>query len=185
MTRSNPSNAASPFSPATQDDIISRVVPEYLIAYRQAGSGMSANVDTMAISFAVVMSRARERNRDLSSSIFRWSAGNFYLHFVQSCYHWGYYDRCLRYLKDAVLADPALLLRTSVYRTFIGSLLNLTMVLGGKSAVGKSLSLFSEKKGKSPSLDSKKNGKRPFISNRIFENIERRRWSAAVAEEVG
>jgi glycosyltransferase involved in cell wall biosynthesis len=162
-----------------------RVVPEYLVAYRHAGSGMSANFDTMAASFAVIMSRARERNCDLSSSIFRWSAGNLYTHLVRNSYHWGHYDRCLRYLKEAVLADPALLLTTSVYRTFIGSLLNITMVSRGKHAVGEALSLLPEKKGKSPGIDSKKNGERPFISNRIFENIEHRRWSAALAEEVG
>ena len=162
-----------------------RVVPEYLMAYRQVSSSMSANVDTMAISFAVVMSRARERNRDLASSIFRWSAGNFYMHFGQNSYHWGYYDRCLRYLKKAVLADPALLLTTGVYRTFIRSLLNLTMVSKGKHAVGEVSSLLPEKKGISPGLDSKKNGKRPFISNRIYEDIERRRWSAVLSEERG
>lgn len=162
-----------------------RVVPEYLMAYRQVGSSMSGNVDTMAISFAVMMSRARERNRNLSSSIFRWSAGNFYMHFGQNSYHWGYYVRCLRYLKKAVLADPALLLRTTVYRTFIRSLLNLTMVSKGKHAVGEVSSLLPKKKGKSPGLDSKKNGKRPFISNRIYEDIERRRWSAVLSEERG
>jgi tetratricopeptide (TPR) repeat protein len=43
MTRSNPSNAASPFSPATQDDIISRVVPEYLSRARNAAAqGLAA-----------------------------------------------------------------------------------------------------------------------------------------------
>jgi glycosyltransferase involved in cell wall biosynthesis len=162
-----------------------QVVPEYLLTYRQAGSSMSVNAETMAASFAVVMSRARERNFDLPSSIFRWSAGNFYRYLVRNAYHWGYYDRCLRYLKEAVLADPALLLTTSVYRTLIGSLLNITMVSRGRHAVGEVLSLLPEKKGKSPSIDSKKNGNRPFISNRIFENIERRRWSAALAEEVG
>lgn len=162
-----------------------RVVPEYLVAYRHAGSGMSANFDTVAASFAVIMSRARERNCDLPSSVFRWSAGNFYWRLVQNSYHWGYYDRCLRYLKEAVLADRALLLTTSVYRTFIRSLLNITMVSRKKRAVGEVSSLLPEKNGKPPSIDSKKNGKRPFISNRIFENIERRRWSAALSEEIG
>src|SRR6516165_8701901 len=75
-----------------------RVVPEYLVAYRQAGASMSANAETMAASYAVAMGRARERNCDLPSSIFRWSAGKFYAYLAQNSYHWGYYDRCLRYL---------------------------------------------------------------------------------------
>jgi len=159
-----------------------RVVPEYLIAYRHAGSGMSASIDAMAASFAVMMGRARERNCDLPSSIFRWSAGNFYRHLVQNSFHWGCYYRSLHYLKEAVRADPALLLTTGVYRRSVGSLLNAIMGSRGKYSASEVLSSLPEKKGKGPDMNSKKDGKRPFISNRIFENIERRRWSAALAE---
>ncbi len=157
-----------------------RVVPEYLLAYRQAGSSMSVNAETMAASFVVVMSRARERNRDLPCSIFRWSAGCFYAYLVQNSYRWGHYDRCLRYLKEAVQADPALLLRTSVYRTFIKILLNVIMDSLGKHGAREVLLLLPAKKGIGPNAESKKKGKRPFISNRIIENIERKRWSAAL-----
>ena len=158
-----------------------RVVPEYLLAYRQADSNMSANAETMAASFAVMMSRARERNRDLPCSIFRWSAGYFYAHLGQNSYRLGYYDRCVRCLKEAVTADPALLLTTGVYRAFIGSLLNIITDSRGKHPA-RVLSLLPEQKGKGPGTDSRKNGERPFLSNRIFENIERRRWSAVLTE---
>ena len=158
-----------------------RVVPEYLLAYRLAGSGMSASIDSMATSFAVMMIRARERNCDLPSSIFRWSAGNFYSYLAQNSFHWGHYDRCLRYLKKAVHADPALLLTTGVYRRSIESLLNAIVDSRGNRSAREVPSLLPEEKGKGPGIDSK-NGKRPFISNRIFEHIERRRWSAALAE---
>jgi glycosyltransferase involved in cell wall biosynthesis len=159
-----------------------RVVPEYLLAYRQAGSSMSAKAETMAASFAMVMGRAHERNCDLSSSIFRWSAGNFYSQLVQSSLYSGCYNRCFHYLKEAVSADPALLLTTGVYRTSIRSLLNGIMNSRGKNSARELPPLLPEEKGKGPGMDSEKNGKRPFISNRIFENIERRRWSAALAE---
>jgi glycosyltransferase involved in cell wall biosynthesis len=159
-----------------------RVVPEYLLAYRQAGSSMSAHTDAMAASFGVVMDRACERNRDLPTSFFRWSAGNFYSRLLLNSYHWGYYDRCLRYLKEAVHADPALLLTTGIYRTSIGSLLNIIMGSRRKYSAGEMPSVLHEKKGNGFGMDSKINGKRPFISNRIFENIERRRWCAALAE---
>jgi hypothetical protein len=36
------------------------------------------------------------------------------------------------------------------------------------------------KKGKGPNVDSIKRRKSPFISDRIFKNIERRRWFAAL-----
>ena len=61
-----------------------RVVPEYLVAYRQTSSSMSVNGESMAASFAVIMRRARERNPDLPAAIFRWSAGHFYLYLVQN-----------------------------------------------------------------------------------------------------
>ena len=157
------------------------VAPQYLLAYRQDGSSMSVNAETMAASFAVVMSRARKRNFDLPSSIFRWSAGNFYSYLAQNSFHWGHYDRCLRYLKKAVHADPALLLTTGVYRRSIESLLNAIVDSRGNRSAREVPSLLPEEKGKGPGIDSK-NGKRPFISNRIFEHIERRRWSAALAE---
>ena len=59
-------------------------------------------------------------------------------------------DRCLRYLKEAVLADPALLLTTGVYRTFIRSLLNVIMDSAEKHLAGEVLPLLPEKKGKAP-----------------------------------
>jgi len=159
-----------------------RVVPEYLVAYRQTGTGMSANAETMAASYAVVMGRARERNCDLPSSIFRWSAGNFYSRLVDNSFRLGCYDQYFRYLKEAVRADPALLLTTGVYRRSIGSLLKAILDSRGKYFTREVPPGLPEKKGNSPSMESKKNGKRPFISNRIFENIESRRWSAALAE---
>jgi glycosyltransferase involved in cell wall biosynthesis len=159
-----------------------RVVPEYQLAYRQVDSSMSANAETMAASFAVLTSRARARNCDMPSSIFRWAAGNFYWHLVQTSYHWGYYDRCLRYLKEAVCADPALLLTTGVYRKSIRSLLNVIGDSYGKRPARKVQSMSAEKNWTEQSMESKKIGKLPFISDRIFENIERRRWSAALGE---
>jgi len=154
------------------------VVPEYLLAYRQAGSSMSANAETMAASFAVVMSRARERNADLPSSIFRWSAGHFYAYLVKNSYRWGYYDRCLRHLKEAVGSDPALLLTTGVYRMLIRALLKVIKDSGGKHLAREVLPSMPDEHG--PDLESNEKRKRPFISNLIFENIERRRWSAAL-----
>jgi glycosyltransferase involved in cell wall biosynthesis len=154
-----------------------RVVPEYLMAYRQAGSSMSANAETMATSFAVVMRRARERNSDLRSSLFRWSAGSFYLYLVQNSYLWGHYHGCLRFLQKAVCADPALLLSTSIYKTSVRTLLK-TITESRVKSSGRDRPA-DQKRGR-PGADSPKKTKRPFISNRIFDIIERRRWSAAL-----
>jgi glycosyltransferase involved in cell wall biosynthesis len=157
-----------------------RVVPEYLMAYRQAGSNMSANAENMAASFGVVMRRARERNSDLQSSLFRWSAGSFYLYLVQNADLWGHHHWCLRFLQEAVRADPALLLRTSVYRTWLRTL-HKTLIDSSVKNSGRELPVLpTEQKRERPSADPPKEKKRLFISNRIFNDIERRRWSAAL-----
>jgi len=153
------------------------LVPDYLLAYRQAGSTMSANAEKMAASFGVVMRRARERNSDLPSSIFRWSAGCFYLRLVEnSNCRWDPY-RSLRYLKEAVRADPALLLMTTVYKTSIQAL---RTVITGALGINPGRELLVSPPDKKENRLNAGSKKRPFISNRIFDNIERRRWSAAL-----
>jgi glycosyltransferase involved in cell wall biosynthesis len=159
-----------------------RVAPERLLAYRQTSSSMSVNAENMAASYVVFLRRARARNCDLPSSIFRLSAVCFYLYLVQTCYLWAYDRWCLRYLKEAVYADPSLLLTPGIYRTFIRILLNAVTDSGGKSLARKVVPLPPEKKGKASNPDCKKKRKRPSIPDRIFENIERRRCSAALGD---
>ncbi len=139
-----------------------RVVPEYLVAYRQTSSSMSVHAEGMAASFAVTMRRARQRNCDLPSASFRWSAGSFYLSLVYTCYHWGHYSRCPRCLKEAVCANPVLLLNTGIYRMFLKSVLNIIRGLTGDHLTER-VQPPPEKKGKGVALYSKKKRKRPFI----------------------
>ncbi len=95
-----------------------RLVPEVLVAYRQSGSSMSANVESMAASFAVVMRRARQRNPDLPAAIFRLSAGNFYTYLSNTSERvrpsW-----TLHYLTKAICANPSNLLTTWTLRKLI------------------------------------------------------------------
>jgi glycosyltransferase involved in cell wall biosynthesis len=160
-----------------------RVVPEYLVAYRQTSSSISFKTESMAASFAVTMHRARQRNCDLPSAAFRWSAGYFYLHLANRCHDLRHHFRCLHYLKEAACANPPLLLKTGIHRKFVKSVLN---IIAGSTAnrfaeqsrpsPGPSV----EKKGNGADLHSKKKRNRPFISNRIFRHIELTRWSAAL-----
>ncbi len=143
-----------------------RVVPEYLVAYRQNSSGMSRNAEGMTASFAVIMSRVRQRNDDLPAATFRWSGGYFYLYLADKCYDWRDYPKCLRYLKEAISANPVLLLKAGIYKTFVKSVFN---------PVTRPTSKGSER----ASLHSKRRRKRPFILNAIFRHFELARWSAA------
>ena len=158
-----------------------RVVPECLVAYRQTRSSISVDFGSMAASYAVMMCRARQRNCDLPSVAFRWSAGYFYWYLVNKCYVWGYYSRCLHYLKEAACANPFLLLKTDVYRKFINSVLR---ILTGQTAdsLAKQVQPSPEKKEKEAELRSKRERKGQFISNRIFRRIELSRWSTALRD---
>jgi glycosyltransferase involved in cell wall biosynthesis len=144
-----------------------RVVPEYLVAYRQKSSGMSCNAEGMTGSFAVTMRRVRERHDDLPAATFRWSGGYFYLYLAYKCYDSRDYPRCLRYLKEAVFANPVLLLKAGIYKTLIKSVFNL-----GTRRTSKG----SEK----ANSHSKKRKKRSFILNAIFRRFELARWSATL-----
>ena len=157
-----------------------RMVFDYLLAYRQNVSGMSGNAEKMAASFEVFLHRARKRNRDLSSSIFGWSAGSFYLYLARNCYHRGHYRWCLRYLKEAVRTDPALLLTTGIYRTALATFRNMIEDPQGDKMAQMFLRPPPQNEGKKVEMNSDKKKKRLFISNWIFENIERRRWSDAL-----
>jgi glycosyltransferase involved in cell wall biosynthesis len=146
-----------------------RVVPEHLVEYRQCASAMSVNVGSMDASFAMVMRRARQRNRDLPPAAFRWSAGYFYQYIAERCYESRHNPICVRYLARAVNANPVLLLNPSIYKTGAKSLLSLM-----PGAI--------EKNGTGTNLSPKKGRKRPFKLNGIFRHLELARWSAALED---
>jgi len=143
------------------------VVAEHLVAYRQRSSGMSSNVEGMTASFAVTMRRVRQRNVGLPAATFRWSGGYFYHYVAVKCYESRDYPRCLRYLKEAVSANPVLFLKPGIYKTFIKSVFN-------------PVTRPSSKGSERADSHSKKRRKRPSILNAIFRHFELARWSAAL-----
>lgn len=150
---------------------IIRVVPDCLVAYRQISSGMSRNAEAMTASFAVTMRRVRQRNKDLPAATFRWSGGYFYLYLADKCYDWRDYGSCVRYLKEAVSANPVLLLKAGIYKTFAKSVFNLVI-------------RPTSKRRERAILHSKKRRKRSFILNVFFRHFELARWSAALQDGV-
>ena len=96
-----------------------RLVPEFLVAYRRIGSSMSANVESMAASFAIVIERARQRNPDLPAAIFRFSAAGSYKYLADVSERWARTSWSFYYLTKAVCADPSNLLTTWTLRKLI------------------------------------------------------------------
>ena len=156
-----------------------RVVPEILVAYRQTSSSMRVNAESMETSYAFVVQRTRQRNRDLPTASFRWSAGYFYVYLLEICDFWGHYPWSFRYLIKAVCANPFYLLTTWIYKKFIVIQLGAIMGQPWKKFV-KQVRPSSAKKGQEADLHSKKDKKRPFISSAIFNRIELNRWAAAL-----
>ena len=156
-----------------------RVVPECLVAYRQNGSSMSVNAESMARSFVFAMGRARQRNSDLPSAAFRWSGGYFYLYLAEKSYEWAHYARCNRYLKEAACANPVLLLKAGTYRTFLKSVFH--MIVG---SIGIHLAQparpLPAKMGEGVDFYFEKRRKGRFILNVFFRHFEVTRWSAAL-----
>jgi glycosyltransferase involved in cell wall biosynthesis len=156
------------------------VVPERLVAYRLRRNSMSANDESMAASFATVIGRARQRNRDLPSATFRWSRGHFYRYLADRCDYWGNHSRFFRYFKDAIIANPVLLLDAVTYITFLKSVFH-----WGARSIGIHL---AELTGESPERTGERvnlrYSKRRQIVNVIFDHIEAKRWSAALKDQT-
>ena len=155
------------------------VVPEPLVAYRLARNSMSADAENMAASFATVIQRARQRNCDLPAHTFRWSCGHFYRYLAHKCYYWGHYSRFLRYFKEAITADPVLLLDAATYRTLLKSAFD---IIAGSIGIhlAERATGSSEKLGEQVDLRRRKRNK---ILNMIFNHIESKRWSAALNDQ--
>lgn len=57
-----------------------KVVPEFLVGYRQITSSMSCNFAAMAKSHSLIMADVRQRHPEIPASIYRWSNSNFYIY---------------------------------------------------------------------------------------------------------
>lgn len=57
-----------------------KVVPEFLVGYRQIPSSMSCNYAAMAKCQALIMADVRPRHPEIPASIDRWSNSNFYIY---------------------------------------------------------------------------------------------------------
>ena len=143
---------------------------------------MSLQAESMAASYDVFISRARQRNWNLPSATFRWSGGSFYLYLTDKCYHWGHYSRFFRYLKEAICANPVLLLNAGIYRILLKRVFNIFRVSIGDRIVEAAPS-SAEKIEKRANFDHEKRRKRPSILNMVFRHIESTQWSAALNDE--
>ena len=57
-----------------------RVVPEFLVGYRQVSNSMSRNYSLMAKSQYLVLESARKKYPEIPAAVYRWSISNFYVY---------------------------------------------------------------------------------------------------------
>jgi hypothetical protein len=95
-----------------------RVVPEFLIGYRQVKGSMSKSYQSMARSYDLVMAYSKKRHPEIPTYIYNWSASSFYTYIVDKSRDSGDYWSTLIWLYKAIKLDFSPLLQTWVYRCF-------------------------------------------------------------------
>jgi glycosyltransferase involved in cell wall biosynthesis len=103
-----------------------RVVPEYLVGYRQFGSSMSCNYSAMAKSHELIIKEIYQQDPQFPPDIGRWSRSNFYIYLAVKSSRGRNYRGTLIWLYQALKFDLlATLLRHDLYILFIQSGFNL------------------------------------------------------------
>ncbi len=104
-----------------------RVVPEFLVGYRQVSISMSRNYEVMAKSQKLVLEYAQKRRPEIPESICKWSMSNFYVYLAHQNTYYHQYKEALSWLYQALLLDPTMvLIRHDLYLLV---LLNLVQLL--------------------------------------------------------
>jgi glycosyltransferase involved in cell wall biosynthesis len=103
-----------------------KVVPEYLVGYRQIASSMSTNYAAMAKSHSLIMADVRQQHPEIPSSIYRWSSSNFYIYLAVKSNRNGNHRSTLSWLYRAFKEDLLMaLLRHNLYLLSIESILKI------------------------------------------------------------
>lgn len=97
-----------------------RVIPEFLIGYRQSYTSMSSNAVAMMKSYELIMANARQRKPGLSKSIYRQSGSHYCIYLAVKSQQAGRHWDSLRWAYQALKFDSSALLH---YKLIIISLL--------------------------------------------------------------
>jgi glycosyltransferase involved in cell wall biosynthesis len=103
-----------------------KVVPEYLVGYRQIASSMSCNYESMAKGHSLIMADVRRYHRSVPEKVYRWSGSNFYIYLAVKSDRNGNYRSTLFWLYRALKADFLMvILRHNLYLLSIESMLKI------------------------------------------------------------
>ncbi|MBE9186705.1 glycosyltransferase family 2 protein [Microcoleus sp. LEGE 07076] len=103
-----------------------KVVPEYLVGYRQIPSSMSCNYAAMAKGHSLILADVREQHPEIPSTIYHWSSSNFYIYLAVKSNRSGNHRSTLFWLYRAFKEDFLMaLLRHNLYLLSITSILKI------------------------------------------------------------
>lgn len=111
-----------------------KVVPEFLVGYRQITSSMSCNFAAMAKCQALIMADVRPRHPEIAASIDRWSNSNFYIDLAVKSNQISNHRSTLFWLIRAFKEDLFMaILRHNLYILSIESILKIILLSASKS----------------------------------------------------
>jgi glycosyltransferase involved in cell wall biosynthesis len=85
-----------------------RVVPRFLIQYRQKAGSMSADFQPMARSHALILKDVSRRHPEIHPRIYRWSFSSFHMRLAVLSARFGGHQSALSWLYKAVAMDPVM-----------------------------------------------------------------------------
>jgi len=146
------------------------LVPQELVGYRQCATCMSSGAGGMARSFQMVIERARARNPDLPSCLFRWAAGHFYSYLVAKSYCVGDYRGCLAAARRAIAIDPLMACNRHLHAMSLKSLV--WLACPDRLAVRRA-------QRREPSRPSEPSAARARMT--LLGRVQQRRWARTLA----
>ena len=102
-----------------------RVVPKFLVGYRQVFGSMAFNGRSMEKSFYLVMADVRQRHPEISDNIYRQATSNHYFYLVWKSKQCGNHWHTIFWLYKASQANSTVLLQPRIYKVFIKIVLKL------------------------------------------------------------
>lgn len=96
-----------------------RVVPEFLLGYRQVTGSMSENSTVMARSYNLILADIQQRHPEIHPAIYQWSSSFFYNYLLGKSFASANYWITLVWLYKALQVDFILLLRPGIYKILI------------------------------------------------------------------
>lgn len=82
-----------------------KVVPDFLVGYRQLKDSMSGNYETMRKSHVLLLNHVRNTSPNLPEFLYGFSKSNLYLYFAYQSYFYHDYQTSLSWIKQAIKAE--------------------------------------------------------------------------------